>query len=794
MTRTPEDPAGDAVRDSPGGATSGGAGAHPTDRATSGGATSGSGADAVRPRGEPLTDDRLRVELDRRWRGRGGAVPTDRIAAVVHDRIAVTPQEPRWRLQLRAWAPRIGVAATVVAALLVVALAGPPLLTDIQRSDIQRGGPGTHWDPAERPLTAEELGRLFPRDGSNPFAGRIVIAEVGLVGVLADCVDLACDLAVEGIDPEILVHYDPARTGPARTTDETLAFRVREDRGLDLIERVRSAPLRLAWSVPGLADEMRRVDQFDRAVQAVYLVDAWLVGSPPPSCPAPFPLDSLPPPPGLDVGCGPAAWLTPTKEQPVKGDANSSEVGAPQDGLRVQNGAYDAFAPDPVRGPYLPGIETPRHGLYLVRRHAAGAESCFMCTPLGSPVEIVARVDPLTIPAGPSTTMPPATPFTSTWNPANGPLSPKELFLLVRAAADGGPRGTVVARVRIQPTDLIACENGLPPCRDAVIVLDDGSTSIDVVGWRTGSWSVVVPGGPELVALGLRDDRAVLYLGPVAEPPSGGGAWTVPQLLAEPQPLAGSLYLVDAWIVDVAPLRCRALIGTTPPEPNRDVSCVQPGWLTPTAEQPSRSDPNERSVVAPLDGIRVQNGAYEAFAPDPVLSVDRPPRHGIFLVRPFTVGAGECFICSAGGPVEVVARVDPLVIPSAPSSSRSPDTPVASGSVSSAPPTPAGPGAPTSSPAGSVAVPVTVTIDDPGWNRLADPKFAVTTCRGASDCGHVDEIYPGIDFSGMDVDFSQAFVLRVAGGVPISAAWEGRTLTITVRARTGGFAQATILN
>jgi len=87
---------------------------------------------------------------------------------------------------------------------------------------------------------------------------------------------------------------------------------------------------------------------------------------------------------------------------------------------------------------------------------------------------------------------------------------------------------------------------------------------------------------------------------------------------------------------------------------------------------------------------------------------------------------------------------------------------------------------------------VTITIDDPGWNRLANPKFAVTTCHGASDCGHVDEIYPGIDFSGMDVDFSQAFVLRVVGGVPISAAWEGRTLTITVRARTGGFAQATI--
>ncbi len=655
MTRIPEDPAGDAVRDSPGGATSDGAGTDPT-----GGATGGPGTHQARPRNAPLTDERLRVELDRRWRGRGGAVPTSRIAAAVHDRIAVMPQEPRWRLSLRAWAPRIGVAGTAVAALLVVGLAGLPLLTDIQR-----GSPGTHWDPAERPLTAEELGRLFPRDGFSPFAGRVVIAEVGLVGSLTDCVDLPCDLAIDGIDPKIVVHYDPDRPGPAPRTGETLAFRVREDRGVDLIERVRSAPLRLAWTVPGLADEMRRVDQYDRAVQAVYLVDAWLVGSPPPSCPAPFPIDSPPPPPGLDVGCGPAAWLTPTEEQPTRGDANSIEVGAPQDGLRVQNGAYDAFAPNPERGPYLPGIETPRHGLYLVRRHAAGADSCFMCTPLGSPVEIVARVDPLTIPAGPSATLPPATPFASAWNPANGPLSPRELLLLVRAAADGGPRGTVVARVRIQPTDKIGCLNGVPPCRDAVIVIADGSTPIDVVGWGTGSSADVLPAGPELVALGLRDDRAVLYLGPVAEPPSGGGAWTVPQLLAEPQPLTGSLYLVDAWIVDVAPLRCRApLLGATPPEPNRDVSCAQPGWLTPTAEQPSRSGPGYRSVVAPLDGIRVQNGAYEAFAPDPGLGVDRPPRHGIFLVRPFTVEAGQCFACSASGPVEVIARVDPLPVPS----------------------------------------------------------------------------------------------------------------------------------
>lgn len=415
-----------------------------------------------------------------------------------------------------------------------------------------------------------------------------------------------------------------------------------------------------------------------------------------------------------------------------------------------------------------------------------------MCTPLGGPVEIVARVDPLTIPAGPSTTTSPTTPFTSTWNPANGPLSPRELLLLVRAAADGGPRGTVVARVRIQRTDVIACTNGVPLCRDAVIVFADGSTPIDVVGSRTGSWADVIPNGPELVALGLRDDRAVLYLGLVAEPPSGGGAWTVPQLLAKPQPLAGSLYLVDAWLGDVAPLLCPPSLDGPTPEAGRDVSCGQPGWLTPVEEQPSQTSDSSRSVVAPSDGIRVQNGAYETFAPDPVLSVDRPPRHGIFLVRPFTVGPGACFMCSAGGPVEVVARVDPLAIPSAPSSGRSPDTTVASGSASPAPPTPPRPGAPTSSSAGSVAVPVTVTIDVPGWNRLTDPKFAVMTCRGSSDCGHVDEIYPGIDISGMDVNFSQAFVLRVVGGVPIAAAWEGRTLTITVRARTGGFAQATI--
>lgn len=498
MTRTPQDPAGDAAQESPGGATSGGAGADSTDRTTG-----RPGTDPARPRSQPLTDDRLRVELDRRWRGRGGAVPTDRIAAAVHDRIAVMPQEPRWRLSLRAWAPRIGVAATAVAALLVVALAGLPLLTDIQRADIQRGGPGTHWDPAERPLTADELGRLFPRDGSSPFAGRVVIAEVGLVGSLTDCVDLPCDLAIDGIDPRIVVHYDPDRTVPAPRTGETFAFRVREDRGLDLIERARSAPLRLAWTVPGLADEMRRVDQFDRAVPTVYLVDAWLVGSPPPSCPAPFPIDSPAPPPGLDVGCGPAAWLTPTEEQPVKGDATSIEVGAPQDGLRVQNGAYDAYAPNPERGPYLPGIETPRRGLYLVRRNPAGAESCFMCTPLGTPVEIVARVDPLTIPAGPSTTMSPATP-----SPAGSPGTTLGLSFeglveqgcaseggcayFVRLAPSGGSSTPDTSWLRFDQT-----RNGLTAPAEAPVGVAPGAYRVSArVNWVS---DVILNSGPALV-------------------------------------------------------------------------------------------------------------------------------------------------------------------------------------------------------------------------------------------------------------------------------------------------------
>jgi hypothetical protein len=95
-----------------------------------------------------------------------------------------------------------------------------------------------------------------------------------------------------------------------------------------------------------------------------YQVHAYLVRTPPLKCLAVS--AGLP-----NYSCDEIDWLTDEPFQPWVADGNSGGTREPSVGLRVQNGAYDAFASDPARGPF--GAWEPRLGDYLVRRLTAPA-------------------------------------------------------------------------------------------------------------------------------------------------------------------------------------------------------------------------------------------------------------------------------------------------------------------------------------------------------------------------------------------------------------------------------------
>ncbi|NJD27840.1 MAG: hypothetical protein FIA92_06030 [Chloroflexi bacterium] len=124
----------------------------------------------------------------------------------------------------------------------------------------------------------------------------------------------------------------------------------------------------------------------------------------------------------------------------------------------------------------------------------------------------------------------------------------------------------------------------------------------------------------------------------------------------------GPLFVVDAWLVAaMEPLRCRAPEGSAAPL----FACGRVGFLTPEAIQPTRIDGDTIFTAVPEGSVRVQNLAYETFAPDARWSTDRlaEPRRALYLVRSIIdFPQDSCFMCEAAGQAFVVARIDPIAV------------------------------------------------------------------------------------------------------------------------------------
>ena len=144
---------------------------------------------------------------------------------------------------------------------------------------------------------------------------------------------------------------------------------------------------------------------------------------------------------------------------------------------------------------------------------------------------------------------------------------------------------------------------------------------------------------------------------PIADtvPPPTGDAWTVSELLAATWPVVQDReFIVRGWLVATPPLRC--LQERPIPSGLPDYGCGEADWLTDDRFQPWTADGTDGSARPPEVGIRVQNGAFEAFASDPAITADggREPNFGLWRVR-FAVHS----TCEYGGASPGIVRVAP---------------------------------------------------------------------------------------------------------------------------------------
>jgi hypothetical protein len=367
-------------------------------------------------------------------------------------------------------------------------------------------------------------------------------------------------------------------------------------------------------------------------------------------------------------GCGDAAWITTQRYVSTWTSSNAVAVYPPSDGIRVQNGAYEAFAPASSAG------VAPHHGLYLI--DAVGpVVSCFDCTSTGGVGRLVARIDPIAFPGSQTASPPsqepvassPASPDAGSWY-----MDQEELVASVRQARLGiGVGRVVVADVTFGLGGDCRGSANPPYCyaviagADPPIQLRDARRDCPPTWYCAFIRNPIVPGGGPFVLKILGDGSVsfVDYLATPASPSSPGWpAWSFDELRVRLGRLDGSrfddyqAYLVSGWISGAAGIpRCLYQPGADP-----RFDCGQAAWLTADPAQPNAFPTDGWPLTTPTNSIRLQNGAYADFAPSPTPrgpATAPEPEFGTFLVKAVLPAPG-CVFCD--GPVaEVIARLDP---------------------------------------------------------------------------------------------------------------------------------------
>ena len=288
-------------------------------------------------------------------------------------------------------------------------------------------------------------------------------------------------------------------------------------------------------------------------------------------------------------------------------------MNAPSDGVAVQRGAYDEYAPNPSISNMN---KESRRAIYLLRMVVDDAVNCSGCRGW----LVVGRLD-----AAPMKSASPTGPVVR---------SAAELALLL-----GKDRASWIGKaVLVDGKVLPGTAQNCPQTGDCNIGTLEGTNETVVASAYTAS---MLPGdaGFEtqgVLAVVVRQD-GLEYLGYMGYNTDNSFAFQ-PSQLTDPLVLNQvplGVVVVTGWLVDSGTVRCPAPITPLPPADTPFFNCPW-AWVTASDVQPVTVTASGLGVTPPAGAVQVQPNAYAEFAPDPATPADgigHVPRAGTYLLR-----------------------------------------------------------------------------------------------------------------------------------------------------------------
>lgn len=457
-----------------------------------------------------------------------------------------------------------------------------------------------------RVLTAAELETELLAVRGSILAAHDVVANVGASPthdrVVSECAEPlgACTVVavLDGFGPAlgtITIRSENAVLPPPVTADDLkapLALRLVPGGPVELLGHVDLA------SGTGAVDTASLKAQTATAKPGhVVAVLAWLQSALSPSC-GPMMVDV----PNPFVCPGEPSFLA---DSPVNASTGNG-FSIPDTAVQVGAFSYDKFAPSPVVDNMV-GVS--RRGMYLVRMVAVDTAGCPKCRGW----LLVGRLDATT--AAPTSTPTPPADTVHVYTPAElgGSLTQDRASMVGRVVfVEGHVDGSV-----------LACMPDAPRCQIGRLA----GTSDTVIATRY-TRSLMANTGPAATnVIAIRVLATELeYLGWMGTGSTGDATATLDELktIAAGPPQGPVVFTVRAWLGTSGPLPCPSAPGSPPPSDTPFGNGCPSSWLAASSEGTGFS--------MPADGVPVQYGAYQDFAPGATAD-SRDPKFGTYVVR-----------------------------------------------------------------------------------------------------------------------------------------------------------------